>query len=664
MRTFLNPASLIVFVLLCRSIMQSNSPMTQRLHYLLLMLTVLLLGQAVCTAQAPAETAQIELIVPKGTQYVNFQVTYLEGAEANNIDFGDGSVEQYKGRYQGINHKYDPATTEETIIKIDAAQLTQLRNASVAPGFSGFGKIVAPELQVLAFRLDNYTLRESREQMVDLSECPKLEEVYLRNVLDIKLPNERTILKKVTLYTSNSDTDRNYTILSSKHLDLSGYTALDEIDIQRQPNLETVDLTGLTALTKLTIKQCSLYKIDGIKELAALTEVDLSRNYLPYSSLPLQRPALTSFKYGQEGVRLAPECVDKNTIHLADMLEVKDADGEAQPSTIKQIRQLNTPRTLKEGQDYILKGSDLIILERGFGGFGGDNPLDSIQLSIKVTNEYYPKYGKSRYEDPELKLDIAREGAVYPGEKQPLTFSASEGGSIQAKAGDTELTTGAEVEPGTPLTFTAAPADGYMITEWRVNDIVQMTPGVNKKPVTDATLQVNMYSEPMTVTVTFARAEDNYAVTFSKEGEGKLTVTIDGKPFTSGTFVTKGTKVLFEAEAFTDYIIQEWQVNGEVIPAGEEHASYTLTADKTTEVKVIFAKHDAIDAVSATRYQIAQTDQTLTVLGVTADETIRLYTLTGTPVATATGDATLSIAQLPAGVYLLQIGSDWVKVTL
>lgn len=644
--------------------MQINSPMTQRLHYLLLMLTVLLLGQAVCTAQAPAETAQIELIVPKGTQYVNFQVTYLEGAEANNIDFGDGSIEQYKGRYQGINHKYDPATTEETIIKIDAAQLTQLRNASVAPGFSGFGKIVAPELQVLAFRLDNYTLRESREQMVDLSECPKLEEVYLRNVLDIKLPNERTVLKKVTLYTSNSDTDRNYTILSSKHLDLSGYTALEEIDIQRQPNLESVNLTGLTALTKLTIKQCSLYKIDGIKELAALTEVDLSRNYLPYSSLPLQRPALTSFKYGQEGVRLAPECVDKNTIHLADMLEVKDADGEAQPSTIKQIRQLNTPRTLKEGQDYILKGSDLIILERGFGGFGGDNPLDSIQLSIKVTNEYYPKYGKSTYEVPELKLDIAREGAVYPGEKQPLTFSASEGGSIQAMAGDTELSSDDKVEPGTPLTFTATPDEGYIITEWRVNDIVQMTPGLDKKPITDATFKVNMYSEPMTVTVTFARAEDNYAVTFSKEGEGKLTVTVDGKPFTSGTFVAKGTKVLFEAEAFTDHIVKEWQINGEVIPAGEEQASYTLTVDKTMEVKVIFAKHDAIDAVSATRYQIAQTDQTLTVLGVTADETIRLYTLTGTPVATATGDATLSIAQLPAGVYLLQIGSDWVKVTL
>ena len=638
--------------------------MTQQLHYLLLMLTALLLGQAVCTAQAPAGTAEIELIVPKGTQYVNFQVTYLEGAEANNIDFGDGTVEPYKGRYQGVNHKYDPATTEEVVIKIDATQLTQLRNASVTPSFSGFGKIVAPELQILAFRLDNYTLRDSREQMVDLSECPKLEEVYLRNVPNIKLPNERTNLKKVTLYTSNSDSDRNYTKLSSKHLDLSGYTALEEIDIQRQPNLETVNLTGLTALSKLTIKQCNLYKIDGIKELAALTEVDLSRNYLPYSSLPLQRPALTSFKYGQEGIHLAPECVNKNTIHLADMLEVKDADGTAQPSTITQVRQLNTPRTLKEGQDYTIKGCDLIILERGFGGFGGDNPLDSIQLSIKTTNAYYPDYGKTTSDIPELKLDIAHEGAVYPGEKQPLTFSASEGGSIQAMAGDTELTSGDKVEPGTQLTFTATPDEGYIITEWRVNDVVQMPPGINKKPITDATFQIDMYSEPMTVTVTFARAEDNYAVTFSKEGEGKLTVTVDGKPLTSGTFVAKGTKVLFEAEAFMGYTVEKWLVNDEVIPVHKLQASYTLTVDKTTDVQVFFVVCDAIDEVSATRYQIAQTDQTLTVLGVTADETIRLYTLTGTPVATATGDTTLSIAQLPAGVYLLQIGSDWFKVTL
>lgn len=638
--------------------------MTRRLHVLLFALTALLLGQAVCTAQAPAETAQVELIVPKGTQYVNFEVTYLDGAEASNIDFGDGTIEPYKGRYRAINHKYATKLTEETVIKIDAAQLTQLRNTSAPTGFSGFGKIVAPELQTLRLGMNNYTLRDSREQMVDLSACPKLKEVFLYNVPGIKLPTERTALKKVTITSPANTSDRNYATLSNKHLDLSGYTALSEVSIQYQPNLETVNLTGATALTKLTLNQCNLYKIDGIKELAALTDVNLSGNYLPYSSLPLKRPALKTFKYGQEGVRLAPECVDKNTIHLADMLEVKDADSAPQLTTLKQVKQLNTPRTLKEGQDYILKGSDLIILERGFGGFGGDNPLDSIQLSIKTTNAYYPDYGKSKYEDPELKLDVAREGAVYPGEKQKLTFSAGEGGTIKAMAGDTELITGAEVEPGTPLTFTATPNEGYMITEWRVNTQVQMTPGLNKKPVTDATFQINMYSEPMTVTVTFAKAGDNYAVTFSKEGEGKLTATVEGKPLTSGTFVAKGTKVLFEAKAFTNNIVKEWQVNGEVIPEGKEQASYTLTVDKTSDVKVIFAVHDAIDAVTGARYQIAQTAQTLTVLGATAGETIRLYTLTGTPVATATGDATLPIAQLPAGVYLLQIGNDWVKVTL
>lgn len=638
--------------------------MTRRLHVLLFALTALLLGQAVCTAQAPAETAQVELIVPKGTQYVNFEVTYLDGAEASNIDFGDGTIEPYKGRYRAINHKYATKLTEETVIKIDAAQLTQLRNTSAPTGFSGFGKIVAPELQTLRLGMNNYTLRDSREQMVDLSACPKLKEVFLYNVPGIKLPTERTALKKVTITSPANTSDRNYATLSNKHLDLSGYTALSEVSIQYQPNLETVNLTGATALTKLTLNQCNLYKIDGIKELAALTDVNLSGNYLPYSSLPLKRPALKTFKYGQEGVRLAPECVDKNTIHLADMLEVKDADSAPQLTTLKQVKQLNTPRTLKEGQDYILKGSDLIILERGFGGFGGDNPLDSIQLSIKTTNAYYPDYGKSKYEDPELKLDIAREGAVYPGEKQKLTFTAGEGGTIKAMAGDVELTTGAEVEPGTPLTFTATPNEGYMITEWRVNTQVQMTPGLNKKPVTDATFQINMYSEPMAVTVTFAKAGDNYAVTFSKEGEGKLTATVEGKPLTSGTFVAKGTKVLFEAKAFTNNIVKEWQVNGEVIPEGKEQASYTLTVDKTSDVKVIFAVHDAIDAVTGARYQIAQTAQTLTVLDATAGETIRLYTLTGTPVATATGDATLPIAQLPAGVYLLQIGNDWVKVTL
>lgn len=639
--------------------------MTQRLHYLLLTLAVLLLGQVVCTAQEPAETAQIELIVPKGTQYVNFQVTYLEGAEASNIDFGDGTVESYKGRMQTVNHKYATKLTEETVIKIEATQLTQLRNTSAPTGFSGFGKIVAPALQSLRLGINNYTLRDSREQMVDLSACPKLEEVFLYNVPGIKLPTEHAVLKKISITSPANTSDQKYATLSNKQLDLSSYTALSEVSIQYQPNLETVNLTGATALTKLTIKQCNLYKIDGIKELVALKEVDLSGNYLPYSSLPLKRAALTSFKYGQEAIRLAPECVDKNTIHLADILDVKDADGAAQPTILKQVKQLNKDgRTLTEGQDYILKGSDLIILERGFEDRFGANLLDVLQLSIKPTNAYYPDYGKNKYDIPELKLEVAREGAVYPGEKQLLNFTAGEGGTIKAMAGDTELTTGDKVDPNTPLTFTATPNEGYMITEWRVNDKVQMTPGLNKKPVTDATLKVNMYSEPMTVTVTFAKAGDNYAVTFSKEGEGKLTATVEGKPLTSGTFVAKGTKVLFEAKAFTNNIVKEWQVNDKVIPVGKEQASYTLTVDKTSDVKVIFAVHDAIDAVTGARYQIAQTAQTLTVLGATAGETIRLYTLTGTPVVTATGDATLPIAQLPAGVYLLQIGNDWVKVTL
>ena len=98
--------------------------MTQRLHYLLLVLTALLLGQAVCAAQAPAEGAQIELIVPKGTQYVNFEVSYLDGAKASDIDFGDGIVKQYEGQTQLINHKYATKITEETVIKIDATKLS------------------------------------------------------------------------------------------------------------------------------------------------------------------------------------------------------------------------------------------------------------------------------------------------------------------------------------------------------------------------------------------------------------------------------------------------------------------------------------------------------------------------------------------------------------
>ena len=47
--------------------------------------------------------------------------------------FGERQEMCIRDSYQGVNHKYDPATTEEVVIKIDATQLTQLRNASVTP---------------------------------------------------------------------------------------------------------------------------------------------------------------------------------------------------------------------------------------------------------------------------------------------------------------------------------------------------------------------------------------------------------------------------------------------------------------------------------------------------------------------------------------------------
>ena len=64
-------------------------------------------------------------------------------------------------------------------------------------------------------------------------------------------------------------------------------------------------------------------------------------------------------------------------------------------------------------------------------------------------------------------------GGTPPTPKYAITFSVDGGnGTLKAKVGGTEISSGAEVEQGKTVTFTAVPAANYKVKEWKVDGAV------------------------------------------------------------------------------------------------------------------------------------------------------------------------------------------------
>ncbi|UTC58895.1 leucine-rich repeat domain-containing protein [Treponema sp. OMZ 305] len=124
--------------------------------------------------------------------------------------------------------------------------------------------------------------------------------------------------------------------------------------------------------------------------------------------------------------------------------------------------------------------------------------------------------------------------------KYPITFSVEgENGTLKATVGGSEITSGNTVEHGKTVTFTATPAAGYRIKEWKLGEEVIAEAGTN----TEYTLTV---TKPAAVTVSF---EPKKALLTLEAGKNTVKVkakTADGKPIT-----VKGcneTELLSDAE--------------------------------------------------------------------------------------------------------------------
>ena len=131
------------------------------------------------------------------------------------------------------------------------------------------------------------------------------------------------------------------------------------------------------------------------------------------------------------------------------------------------------------------------------------------------------------------------------------------------------------VYEGATVTFTAAPADGYRVKEWQVDDAVYTAAGTNTTftlmPTKDT--KVTVQFTPLGDKLTFEAEGGNGSIESVKVGENSV-------DFSNGFTLDSGAAVTVTAKPNVGYEVKEWKVNGTVV-AGAAGNTYTYTADGT-----------------------------------------------------------------------------------
>jgi M6 family metalloprotease-like protein len=162
-------------------------------------------------------------------------------------------------------------------------------------------------------------------------------------------------------------------------------------------------------------------------------------------------------------------------------------------------------------------------------------------------------------------------------------------GTLTATVNGQQITTGAQVQQGNNVVFTASPASQYRVKEWKLNNTVIVGNTSNS-------YTVNSVSSDVTVNVEF-EAIPTYEIIFSAIGTGTLAASVGGNAITSGAMVVETSNVLFTATPGEGHRIKEWKRNNAVV-AGNTSTTYTvLNLSENVNVTVEF---EAIPAYQVT----------------------------------------------------------------
>ena len=250
-----------------------------------------------------------------------------------------------------------------------------------------------------------------------------------------------------------------------------------------------------------------------------------------------------------------------------------------------------------------------------------------------------------------------------------ITFSVDgTHGTLTAKVGGAEISSGAEVEQGKTIVFTATPDSGFHVKGWTLDGkAVNGTNSSYSFTVTKAA-EVKVSFESNSTPL------PQYAVNFSVDGgNGTLKAKADGVPETetSPINVEKGKTVTFTAIPAAGYEVKEWQIfgTGMVFEAGTGTAGNNtakvnlkgnLTVKVSFKVQTLTPKHKV--TMSAGANGSISAEPALPADGMVNEDTIITFTASPNSASYTVDAWTITGGHLEAGG---QAGSStaMVKIT-
>ena len=398
-------------------------------------------------------------------------------------------------------------------------------------------------------------------------------DVVIEGVSEPKLDQYRYTLTSQTITIRGNITKLDCSFNKLTNLDVSGCTALPKLDCSYN-QLTSLDVSGCTALTTLNCSKNLLREIDlsGCTSIRFLTchenQIKASEMANLVNSLPdLQGKGMGLFRVFYDGSGEGNVCL------AAHVATVQEKGWKTQFT-----RDYNYGPPI--WYDYTGADNPLYaVTSSSTGGgsisFTGADNLNAVPYGTELTVIATPADGYKLTKLTANGQDIleTKRFKVTENTVVKATFALQSYNVTTIKLGEgTFYVSGADnleaVTPGTELTITAAPAEGYELTKLTAND----------KNILDTKKVV--VNEDLIIRAIFSKKK-TFAVTFDKVGEG----TISATGATSLNAVAYGTELTIVATPATGYELTALTANGTDILATKK-----VVIKGDTEVKATFTK--------------------------------------------------------------------------
>jgi hypothetical protein len=151
-------------------------------------------------------------------------------------------------------------------------------------------------------------------------------------------------------------------------------------------------------------------------------------------------------------------------------------------------------------------------------------------------------------------------------------------GSLLASVNYNPINSGAQVDVGKTVDFTATPNSNYIVKEWKLNGVT-----------VSGNTTINYYAyidQPTFVTVEFMA--NPFVVNFEViGGNGSISANVNDNPINSGEMVNMGDTVNFTVSPNPNYIVKEWKLNN-IIVSDNTDEYYSIIVDEDIKVTVEF----------------------------------------------------------------------------